>query len=214
MIRAWTCGPIQGFYVCTRILWPYGEVPVGDTGRPSVTLMGSGPPGAWFRMRIQHTCSTDDYLDSLWVHFSSMVTMDTWFRPWAARYPGLYRMQCTADSSDSTWRYFTAVEPGGVGERSPQFVLDKSGIEVGPNPLRTAAEIRYRVTGKSRVKLRILDTRGRVARTLVSGCSSPGVHLAVWDARDDQGLPAARGIYFVRLESQDCQETRKVVLAR
>jgi len=216
MIRSWTMASLPSD-LAINILEPSGEIRVGDSFCPRVTIMNlsvSRTFDGWVWLRIQHTCSTDRYLDSLWVELGPLEMKETLYRRWAARYPGLYRMQCSSDTTDTIWRYFNAVESSGVDEYSPQSNLEEDGIEPGPNPVRSGAAIRYRVTGESRVKLRILDTRGRVVRTLVSGCTAAGEHSVIWDACDDLGHPAARGIYFVRLESQDCRETRKVVLTR
>jgi hypothetical protein len=214
MIRSWTyrMPPLHAYI---WILAPGGEVRVGDSVTPRVRLMnlGTTPGGGCVWMRIEHTCSTDNYLDSARVYLQSNEIKDTTFRRWAARYPGVYRVQCTADTNDTTWHYFNA-ESTGVAEYPPQPGLAGRAVEVGPSPIRSAATIRYSVARESRAKLRILDTRGRVVRTLASGCLAPGEHVATWDTRDDQGHPAARGIYFVRLESPDCRETRKVVLTR
>ncbi len=214
MIRSWTCAFARD--VSAQILVPNGRFWEGDSIYPRVVVqnLGQSQFDGWIWMRIQRTRSTDCYVDSDWIHLAALETKDTSFRLWVAGSRGLYRIQCTAECNDSNWMYFTVLPRAGLEEGELPQSFDLNGIEVGPSQVRSEAVIRYGVTDKSRVKLRILDTRGRVVRTLVAGCSSPGEHLAVWDARDDQGRPAARGIYFVRLESQDCQETRKVVLTR
>jgi hypothetical protein len=216
MIRSWTYAPLPGQIMCMAILAPSGEIGEGDSVVPRVMLFNGGSvDSAWVWFRIRHADSTDGYVDSDFVHILPSHSDTASFRLWVAGPPGLYPMQCTSDSNDTVWPETIMVLPGGGLEdgRLPQS-LARNGIEVGPNPIRSQAAIRYSVLGKSRVLLRILDARGTVVRTLVSGCSAPGEHLAVWDTRDDQGRPAARGIYFVRLESQDGQETRKVILAR
>jgi hypothetical protein len=216
MIRSWTYAPLPGQVVCLAILAPSGEIREGDSVVPRVILFNAGSTfNGWVWMRIRQADSTDGYVDSDFVHILPSHSDTASFRTWVAGSPGLYPMQCTSDSNDTVWPETIMVLPGGGLEdgRLPQS-LGLNRIEVGSNPIRSEAAIRYSVAGKSRVLLRILDARGTVVRTLVSGHTGAGEHTAVWDTRDDQGRSSPRGIYFVRLESQDCQETRKVILAR
>ncbi len=215
MFRAWTIQ--QGARgIVAEVTSPVGTVSLGDSAAPcaSIANLGAGADSAWVWMRIEHTCSTDDYLDSCWVRLDPLQTLDTTYRAWTPLYPGVYRIQCSCLRNDTNWTYLTVLPRTGLEQGRLLPSLARNRIEVGPNPVRAAVEIRYSVAGNSWVALRILDVRGIVVRTLVAGSSSPGEHLAVWDTHDDQGRTTARGIYFVRLESQDCQETRKVILAR
>jgi hypothetical protein len=216
MIRSWTMRQGVRNIVVSAIEAPSGEIWAGDTTVPQALFanLGIGTDSTWVWMRIENTDSTDNYVDSCWVRLDPLQMLDTTYRAWSPLYPGTYRMQCTTERNDTNWTYLTVLAREGVGAGVLPQSLALNRIEVGPNPVRSRAAIRYSVAGKSRVKLRILDARGTVVRTLVSGCFAPGEHLAVWDTHDDHGRPAARGIYFVRLESQDCQETRKVILTR
>ncbi len=215
MIRSWTMRQgVRG--LVAEITAPLEDVFAGDTTTPGAHIanLGTASDSSWVWMRIEKIDSSDSYVDSCWVRLDPLQMLDTAYRAWSPLYAGVYRMQCTTERNDTSWTYLRVLAREGVGAGPLPPGLTGSRIEVGPNPIRTAATIRYSVTGMSRVALRVLDIRGRVVRTLVAGCSSPGEHLAVWDALDDQGLSVARGIYFVRLESQNCQETRKVILTR
>jgi hypothetical protein len=215
MIRSWTYAPVQG-YAVGWIFIPSGQVFVGDSFAPRVRVMnlGTGTFEGWVWTRIEHTCSTDTWLDSAWMQIPAMSIKDTTCRAWAARYPGLYRMQCSSNRNDTNWTYITVLPRAGRNEGRTPFHSALTGIAVEPNPIRSAAVIYYSVASESRVDLRILDARGRVLRTLVSGHSPPGEYSAVWDALDEQGRPVPRGVYFVGLEAGGGRETRKVVLTR
>ena len=41
-----------------------------------------------------------------------------------------------------------------------------------------------------------------------------GSHKMPWDGRDDQGRPAAAGVYFVRLCGERSAESTKVMLVK
>jgi hypothetical protein len=214
MFRCWTLRGIA-HDLSISIGSPGGRICVGDTVSPRAEVLNLGGLFEWWIwMRIEHTCSTDNYVDSCFVRLEEREEIVLTYRTWTPLYPGVYRMQCTADSNDTNWTYFTVLPRTGLGQGQFPLSLTRTGIEVGPNPVRSAATICYYVASESRVELRILDTRGRIVRTLVSGNTAAGEHSVIWDACDDLGHPAARGIYFVRLESRECRETRKVVLTR
>jgi hypothetical protein len=218
MFRAWVTPDSTPYFFGAVVLLPNQgmDITVGDTLLPcaQVTNFSIAAESTWVWMKIQDACSTDNYIDSSWVRLGSLQVLDTAFRRWTPLYPGGYRVRCASLRNGADWSHFTVSPRVGLGEGRLPLSLTLNGIEVGPNPIRSGSAIRYHVVGKSRVVLRILDTRGRVVRTFATGCLSPGEHTAIWDARDDQGILAPRGIYFVRLESQDCRETRKVILAR
>ncbi|HKA24144.1 MAG TPA: FlgD immunoglobulin-like domain containing protein [Candidatus Eisenbacteria bacterium] len=50
------------------------------------------------------------------------------------------------------------------------------------------------------VRLTVLDVRGAVARTLLSGAQPAGARIVRWDGRNDSGARLPSGVYFVRLE--------------
>ncbi len=216
MIRCWTMRQGLQDIVVSAIEAPSGEIWAGDSAVPQALFanLGTGADSSWVWMRIEKTDSSDSYVDSCWVRLDPLQMLDTTYRAWSPLYAGVYRMQCTTERNDTNWMYLTVLAREGVGAGPLPPGLARNRLEVGPNPVRTAAAIRYGVTVKSRVALRVLDIRGRVVRTLVAGYAGAGKHMAVWDTHDDHGRPAARGVYFVRLESQNCQETRKVILTR
>ncbi|MBD3337045.1 MAG: hypothetical protein GF355_16140, partial [Candidatus Eisenbacteria bacterium] len=55
---------------------------------------------------------------------------------------------------------------------------------------------------------------GRRIRTLADGPVGAGTHTAVWDGRDEQGQPAAAGVYFARMRAPEFEERRSLILVR
>ncbi len=78
-----------------------------------------------------------------------------------------------------------------------------------PNPLREETTIRYAVTSKARVSLRVCNIAGQVVTTLVDEEEAPGFHSVSWSAKD-----VANGVYFYRLAADDFSETRKLVVIK
>jgi hypothetical protein len=84
-----------------------------------------------------------------------------------------------------------------------------------PNPCNPSLRFELSLPETAgRVRLDILDPRGRVVAKLLDGVGSPGRLRVVWDGRDVHGRPASSGVYMYRLVSTWGGETGKVVLLR
>jgi leucyl aminopeptidase len=68
--------------------------------------------------------------------------------------------------------------------------------------------------GGASASVAVFDAVGRRIRGLESGAREPGVHLQLWDRRDDGGGRVARGVYFVQLRSGPVAMARKILVAR
>jgi hypothetical protein len=78
-----------------------------------------------------------------------------------------------------------------------------------PNPFVYSTTIIYYLSTKSEVSLRIYDVAGRKVKLLVNEEKLAGYYKVNWDAKDLAG-----GIYFVRLETGDYKEVKKLILVR
>lgn len=83
-----------------------------------------------------------------------------------------------------------------------------------PNPMRTAASIRYALPHAGRVELSIYNALGRRVRSLVSGPKGAGQHAVSWNGRDDLGSRVGAGVYFYELRTDDIRETRRLTITR
>lgn len=84
-----------------------------------------------------------------------------------------------------------------------------------PNPFVESSELRFRVSERSSVTLRVYDMAGRLVRSLYE--TTPlevGEHVVNWDGRGEDGLRSAPGVYFYRLGLAGHQETRRAILLR
>ncbi len=120
---------------------------------------------------------------------------------------------------------FVWTGPGNI----PAFTLCTAGIDTGdrdgtsrsasslgetsPNPMKQSTVIRFNLGRPGRVKLTVLDIRGRVVRTLVDDTRAAGEYSAPWDARNDRGKPVVSGVYFCRLEVPGFDGTKKIVVS-
>ncbi len=83
-----------------------------------------------------------------------------------------------------------------------------------PNPFNPVTTIEHSVARPGRVTLRVYDLAGRIVRTLVDAELEAGEHEAPWDGTTDEGLRAASGVYFVRMETAGFRASEKLVLLK
>jgi len=109
------------------------------------------------------------------------------------------------DESDVPFR----IAPVGVAEAAAPIIRETRLLGISPNPIRDQAQIRFQLAAPGRVTIRISDVAGRTIATLADGRRIPGSYTSTWDTR---AVP--EGIYFVRLESPNYRESRKLVLTQ
>jgi hypothetical protein len=123
------------------------------------------------------------------------------------------------DSTDlmenAAWVDSIYIQPGiseGTAERGR--VRRPALYQNSPNPFNGSTSIRFAAAGSGEVSLRIVDPTGRVVADLYKGKAPSGVHAVRWDGRTEDGRVAPSGVYFCKLDSENTQLTRKMVLVR
>ena len=81
-----------------------------------------------------------------------------------------------------------------------------------PNPFNGLTTVKYQTNIRGPTKVSILDITGRRVRNLLNMPQKPGIYTLTWNARDDRERQLPRGIYFVRLETANYSEARKLIL--
>lgn len=84
-------------------------------------------------------------------------------------------------------------------------------LQVYPNPFTTTANIVYEIENEARVVFEIYDLLGNKIRNLYNGMAITGKHCISWDGRDDNGVNMPCGMYFVKYQSGDAQETEPLI---
>ena len=86
-----------------------------------------------------------------------------------------------------------------------------------PNPFNPGTSIRFTIPsglqGRT-VSLRVFDLLGKEVRTLANERMSAGDHVVQWAGTDDNGRGVASGIYLIRLQCENYQQTIKSVLTK
>ena len=87
--------------------------------------------------------------------------------------------------------------------------VDTALGDATPNPFNPLTRISFYVPKDSHVRLTVYDLRGRVVKVLVDGNVGIGDHVATFD-----GSQHSSGVYFYRLQTDDLDQTRKMVMLK
>jgi hypothetical protein len=104
--------------------------------------------------------------------------------------------------------------------QTPVGDVPRTGVMLGaayPNPFNPTTNVPFLVPDRldgARVQLEVLDLRGRVVRTLVSGPRAAGDHLVSFDGRTDGGDLVPSGTYLARLRLDGIEQARLMTLIK
>lgn len=83
-----------------------------------------------------------------------------------------------------------------------------------PNPFNPETTIRYSTAEKTPVTIDVYNLKGQLVRHLVNENKDAGSYTAVFDGRDNHGLPLASGVYFYKMNAGNYNATRKMILMK
>jgi hypothetical protein len=84
-----------------------------------------------------------------------------------------------------------------------------------PNPMRGQAGLDYRIPPEleaSVVRLSVIDSAGRLVRTLLHGRIQAGIHYLAWRGNDGSNRQVPAGVYFAELRVGSERLRRRIVL--
>ncbi len=102
---------------------------------------------------------------------------------------------------------------GAGGNAAGGALATRLGAAV-PNPARPETQIFWSLAAPAEIDLSVFDVSGRRVRSVARGSFAAGAHDAPWDGRDDDGRPAASGVYLYSLEAPGYRETKRLTLVR
>ncbi|HOX86671.1 MAG TPA: FG-GAP-like repeat-containing protein [bacterium] len=97
---------------------------------------------------------------------------------------------------------------------NPQLPERFALLQNYPNPFNPETFIPLQLPVAAHVRLMIFSTTGQCIRTLVDQHLSAGMHKAVWDGCDDNGLPLPSGCYICVMSADRFVAQRKMVLLK
>jgi hypothetical protein len=88
-------------------------------------------------------------------------------------------------------------------------------LEIHPNPFRDKIYIKFQMPNNKLRTIKIYNSAGQLVNSFnnLTGRQSPITQI-IWDGKDYSDRPVSAGIYFVRLETPDYTETRKIMLLK
>ncbi len=88
-------------------------------------------------------------------------------------------------------------------------------LPASPNPFNPRTKIQYALSEDTDVTLLVIDMMGRTVQSILSNKSQQAGHYSIhWNGRNNNGLPASSGVYFLILKTQNLTKSQKVLLMR
>jgi hypothetical protein len=114
------------------------------------------------------------------------------------------------------WVLGTPFEPTASGEGAgpSSMPMDFSLLPTCPNPADGPITIRFEVPRPSGVRVLLCDIGGRVVCRLVDDYLPKGTHSVTWNARGDDGIVVAPGVYVVHMAAGSFAASRPCVVLR
>ena len=117
---------------------------------------------------------------------------------------------------------YAKVTDGVEGPRSPETEVRLTGVPAMatrllanvPNPFNPSTEVHFEMQKPGRVRVAVYAMDGRLVRTLVDDSLAAGPHHRAWDGRDDGGRQVSSGAYYLRLETAESVDHRKMMLLK
>jgi hypothetical protein len=102
--------------------------------------------------------------------------------------------------------------------RLRDLTLQRGGVTILNNVIDpTRGErtfVHYHLVNSGRVTVQVFTLDGTLVQILQRGSQEAGEYDAIWDGKNRQGRPVARGMYFIRVVAPDIDEIRKVMVVK
>jgi len=83
-----------------------------------------------------------------------------------------------------------------------------------PNPFNPSTAIRYSLPTAQNLLLAVYDLTGKKIADLVDNYQNSGTYEVTWNGMNNSGEPVSSGVYFYRLQTQNFNETKKLLLMK
>ena len=87
-------------------------------------------------------------------------------------------------------------------------------VRNAPNPFNAGTEIGFDLGRRDVVTADVYDAAGRRVRSLYRGVLDAGHHSLRWNADDESGARVAAGLYFMRVATGSCVQSRRLLLLK
>ena len=112
---------------------------------------------------------------------------------------------------------FVTVADMGLGSATAVGDVEPARLDLtgpSPNPFRSKTSCSLRLDQPGHVRVRVLDTQGRLVQVVFDQEVGSGWHTWAWNGKNDQGVEAMTGIYLIQVTTPWGSEARRVALLR
>jgi DNA-binding beta-propeller fold protein YncE len=103
-------------------------------------------------------------------------------------------------------------DSGGGPQAYGDSYFDRLMFDVYPSLSAKQMNIRLQGFAGMKISLKVYDVTGRLIKTFYDNQMIKANQSISWDCKDDINRKLANGVYFIRLETEDYKETKKVIL--
>jgi PKD repeat protein len=122
--------------------------------------------------------------------------------------PGFYTVKLTtANGTEMKDLYINVENTVSIIEKKSNDIL-----RVHPNPCVTSTNIEFYLKESCSTKISILDVTGKTIKLLHNGKMAAGKHNITWEVKSASGGKLSSGSYFVKLESANLNEVKKIIV--
>jgi len=101
-----------------------------------------------------------------------------------------------------------------VESTAPKTIDSPNLVQNYPNPFNPTTTIKYELSSKGKVQIKIFNIYGQLVRELVHDESDPGEYQVTWDGKNDDGQKVTSGTYFYQLRVNDYVFTKKAIFLK
>lgn len=83
-----------------------------------------------------------------------------------------------------------------------------------PNPFNSSTTIVFSLPNRMHTKVQIFNIMGQLVKTIADGELRGGLHQLIWDGRNEQETILSTGMYFIRIESENKADVKKMLLIK
>ncbi len=94
------------------------------------------------------------------------------------------------------------------------LVAHVSDLSCYPNPFQHETTIRYHLADKGYTRLDVYNLKGQLVKKLTDETKTPGDYVAIWNGKDECGLPVSSGVYFYRLITPQGSISSKLLMLK
>jgi membrane-bound inhibitor of C-type lysozyme len=103
---------------------------------------------------------------------------------------------------------------GGTSGVEPKATFKWALGQNSPNPLASGTEIQFEVASASDVSIKVYNAMGQLVKVLRDGKVDPGRYSVAWDGRNASGERVSSGVYFYKMEGQQFDATKKMLVVK